>query len=256
MLNRYVSWVLSTLLFTTAGVTAAPFTIPTAFFTMRLEPHEHLSWIRKMTGEFINTIATEEALEALNVLGVPKSSQTLSVVGFVPKTTQNLSIVYLNEKATDLEGIAAAAGKSIREKGITSFSGNLTEEGGLFGYKKNEVVIKIQDTSGEVGVLRKVLVEALPPEVLNNFFPFVPHIALGKLNDTAVEAFVAQLAGINADPEVISEMTARIRSRVEYVVQGLPFRADLPTALQFSSIDLYGFDRLSVKKIEFKNKKG
>ena len=61
---------------------------------MRLEPHEHLSWIRKMTGEFINTIATEEALEALNVLGVPKSSQTLSVVGFVPKTTQNLSIVF------------------------------------------------------------------------------------------------------------------------------------------------------------------
>lgn len=255
MLSHRVSWVLSMLLFSATGLTPAPFIVPTAFFTMKLEPHEHLSWIRKMTGEFINTIATEEALEALNLLGVPKSSQTLSVVGFVPKTTQNLSIVYLNEKATDLEGIAAVAAKSIREKGIASFSANLTEEGGLFGYKKNEVVVKIQDSNGELGVLRKALVEAFPAEVLNKFFPFVPHIALGKLNDIGIEEFIVKMAGINANGEIIREASARIRSRVEHLVQRLPFRSDLPVALFFSSIDLYGFDRISVKKIEFKNKK-
>lgn len=222
------------------------------FFTVEIGNHEQIRWQQGIMRELINAVITEEVRDlclALNKVVVPK----FSIVGFEAKQRLVLSIVYLTDNVLEVATLAQRAEKNLSEHKIRTGKVVISSGGGLFGVDKDHIVVKIDDRKGYLKKLRSVVINGFDEACIDTKFEFVPHVDLGRLCMPEVIKFVAERNALPQDDVLIKNMRERIEGRLSELVTDIPNNKNLAITVPISSIDLYGFDRKSVRKIALSN---
>ncbi len=228
-------------------VFAAPFTIPTAWFSVPIGENKQINFLQETMYSVINTIATEEVHDALSLFGLQKN---ISIIGFEKKPRFSISVLYLTEKVGDLLPLAAAVEKKLKECNQLVGVVDISTDGALFG---KDVVVKITDLREVLTSLRATIGLCVDDAAVNKTFPFVPHVSLGKVRYGVLEEFVEKLAGISRNHEVLVEMSSRIKKRSEEAVAVLFPHNKYPTTITMRAVNLNGFDRAIVKEFVLKD---
>ena len=238
-MKRVLSLIVMVLVLENAAATAP-------FFLIELGEHQHIRWMQGFMYSIVNAVVAEEVHDALVAIDSPKAVVPVSILGFEKKQRLVLSIVYLTDEARDVAGIASIAEKRISKGSIAAGEVQINGDGGMFGL---DLVTKIVDHSGILKSLRKEILATIDPVLVDKTFPFVPNVSLGRVRSQALVDFVSKFAGISPHQNEIKIMMDRINTRLNEVVAVLPVHSKFTTAIAVKSVDLYGFDRKSVKKI-------
>lgn len=238
-MKRVLSLIVMVLVLENAAATAP-------FFLIELGEHQHIRWMQGFMYSIVNAVVAEEVHDALVAIDSPKAVVPVSILGFEKKQRLVLSIVYLTDEARDVAGIASIAEKRISKGSIAAGEVQINGDGGMFGL---DLVTKIVDHSGILKSLRKEILATIDPVLVDKTFPFVPHVSLGRVRSQALVDFVSKFAGISPHHHEIKIMMDRINTRLNEVVAVLPVHSKFTTAIAVKAVDLYGFDRKSVKKI-------
>ena len=241
-MKRVLSLIVMVLVLENAAATAP-------FFLIELGEHQHIRWMQGVMSSVVNAVVAEEVHDALVAIDSPKAVVPVSILGFEKKQRLVLSIVYLTDEARDVAGIASIAEKRIVKASIAAGEVQINGDGGMFGLDEDDLVTKIVDHSGILNSLRKEILATIDPVLVDKTFPFVPDVSLGRVRSQALVDFVSKFAGISPHQNEIKIMMDRINTRLNEVVAVLPVHSKFTTAIAVKSVDLYGFDRKSVKKI-------
>lgn len=135
----------------------------------------------------------------------------------------------------------------------------ITRNGDLFGAEKEDVVVKLSDDGGKLGVLHDAIQnmfnkalkfgqEECPgqPALFNKAaaerFPFVPHVTLGRIDMSKLTVLAQRL---ELDEEALRDVVAK---KIKKVIKQLPELKPEQAGITSSTFDLYGANRKSLKK--------
>jgi len=224
-------------------VTAAP------WIAIEVGEHPHIRWLQDIMYKVVNTVVTEEVYDALVAVQSRYVRVPMSIIGLEKKKRLVLSVLYLTDDATNEIELADKVEAQLKKSSIASSEVFINHEGGWFGKEKDQLVVKIVDSTQVLHTLRVALTEAIEERFINNDFPFVPHVCLGQVRTKAIIDFVVRLTKISSDHDEIKTMMNRINKRLSEVVETIPLHPKMGPTIAVRGIDFFGAARVSVRKI-------
>ena len=137
-------------------------------------------------------------------------------------------------------------GNNEQMQGLHTNSAEIGTDGHIWG---NDFILKIADSKNFILSLRQAILTCLDAESINNTFPFVPHVSLGRTLLPAIESFVIDIAKVSKEHIAITTMIKRIKERSEEAVSSMLSHNDFARKITIHTIELYDFDRKCIKKI-------